>query len=141
MPPLPESWNPSYETGLHFIDQEHAALLTRLNTLIELLSQNAAVAAWLPALDALIDTVTDHFTHEEQIMDNVGFPGFHAHRQQHQYLLQDLAEFRAKVTAEGSVKDTLATVRFLKFWVLKHMVQEDTKIGQYVHRGLPQAGQ
>lgn len=137
MPHEPVQWNPSFETGLQFIDQEHEGLLTRLNALIELLAKDAPVAAWLPLLDQLIKAVSEHFAHEEQIMDNIGYPGYHAHRQQHQHLLQEVAEFRAQTMTEGATKETLATVRFLKFWVLKHMVQEDTKIGQYVRRGLP----
>lgn len=137
MPYEPVQWNPSFETGLQFIDQEHAGLLTQLNALIELLARDAPLPEWLPLLDQLISAVGEHFAHEEQIMDNIGYPGYHAHRAQHQHLLQEVAEFRAQTMTAGVAKETLATVRFLKFWVLKHMVQEDIKIGQYVRRGLP----
>lgn len=135
MPYEPVQWNPSFDTGLQFIDQEHAGLLTQLNTLIELLTKDAPAANWLPALDRLIHAVTEHFTHEEQIMDNIGYPGYQPHRQQHQHLLQEVADFRTHVSAQAC-KETLDTVRFVKFWVLKHMVQEDSKIKQHIHRGL-----
>lgn len=139
MPYEPVQWNPSFETGLQYIDQEHEGLLAQLNALIDLLSDHAPIATWLPELDRLIDAVTEHFAHEEQIMDNIGYPGYLAHRQQHQHLLQEVAEFRARTAAEGrpAADDTLETARFLKFWVLKHMVQEDAKIGHYIHQGLP----
>jgi len=139
MPNEPVQWNPSYETGLQFIDQEHAGLVTQLNALIDRLAADAPIADWLPQLDQLIQAVSDHFAHEEQVMDNIGYPGYHAHRQQHLHLLQEVAEFRAQLTAAGTSADALATLRFVKFWVLKHMVQEDSKIGQHVHRGLPKA--
>ncbi len=133
----PVQWNPSFEIGLQLVDREHEGLLVRLNTLIELLSAGAAPSDWLPELDRLIGEVTDHFAHEEQIMDNIAYPGYLAHRQQHQHLLQEVAQFRDKLASESAAEDTLSTVRFLKFWVLKHMVQEDSKIGQHIRRGLP----
>jgi hemerythrin-like metal-binding protein len=133
----PVQWNPSFEIGLQVVDKEHEGLLVRLNALIELLAANAPPADWLPELDRLITEVADHFAHEEQIMDNIAYPGYMAHRQQHQYLLQEVAQFRDKIAAESALEDTLSTVRFLKFWVLKHMVQEDSKIGQHIKRGLP----
>lgn len=133
----PVQWNPSFETGLLLIDEEHRGLLERLNTLIALLANQAAAADWLPELDRLITEVDTHFRHEEQMMENIGYPGYPAHRQQHQHLLQEVAQFRAQVTAQNAAEDTLATVRFLKFWVLKHMVQEDAKIKQHLYRGLP----
>lgn len=133
----PVQWNPSFEIGLQVVDKEHEGLLVRLNALIELLTANAPPAEWLPELDRLIGEVADHFAHEEQIMDNIAYPGYMAHRQQHQHLLQEVAQFRDKIAAENTMEDTLSTVRFLKFWVLKHMVQEDSKIGQHIKRGLP----
>jgi hemerythrin len=133
----PVQWNPSFEIGLQVIDKEHEGLLVRLNALIELLTAKAPPADWLPELDRLITEVADHFAHEEQIMDNIAYPGYMAHRQQHQHLLQEVAQFRDKIAAENTMEDTLSTVRFLKFWVLKHMVQEDSKIGQHIKRGLP----
>ncbi|PKM44339.1 MAG: hypothetical protein CVV05_11355 [Gammaproteobacteria bacterium HGW-Gammaproteobacteria-1] len=133
----PVQWNPSFEIGLQVIDKEHEGLLVRLNALIELLAADAPPADWLPELDRLITEVADHFAHEEQIMDNIAYPGYMAHRQQHQHLLQEVAQFRDKIAAENTMEDTLSTVRFLKFWVLKHMVQEDSKIGQHIKRGLP----
>lgn len=138
MTPEPVQWNPSFETGLQFIDQEHAALLEQLNALIDLLVHEAPTSEWLPELDRLIVAVGEHFAHEERIMDNIGYPGFNTHRQQHQYLLQEVADFRNNI-AVAAPEDTLATVRFLKFWVLKHMVQEDSKIGQHIHRGLKES--
>lgn len=135
----PVQWNPSFETGIQFIDHEHAGLLEHLNTLIDLLVREVPIADWLPVLDRLITAVTEHFAHEEQIMDNIGYPGYQAHRRQHQHLLQEVAEFRAGVSAGGAAQESLASVRFLKFWVLKHMVQEDAKIGRHVHRGLSAA--
>lgn len=129
-------WSPTFETELQLIDREHQDLVRRLNGLIEQLTAGAPVAAWLPELDALIQHVADHFTHEERVMINISYSDYIPHRNQHQQLLEEVAQFRQELNPDEPVKDTLATIRFLKFWVLKHVVQEDLKIKRFVYSGV-----
>jgi len=129
-------WHAGLETELQMIDREHQDLVGLLNRLIEMLTAGADESKWLPILDELIQHVVDHFAHEEQVMENVGYAGYLEHRSHHQQLLREVAQFRDDLAQKGGAKDTLATIRFLKFWVLKHVVQEDLKIKQHVYRGL-----
>ncbi len=129
-------WHAGLETELQMIDREHQDLVELLNRLIDLLTGGASHEQWLPLLDELVQHVADHFAHEEKVMENVGYPGTLEHRTHHRQLLQEVGQFRDQLTADGEIRDTLATVRFLKFWVLKHVVQEDMKIKQHVYRGL-----
>lgn len=135
MSPEKIEWHSGLEVELQLIDREHRELVERLNQLIELLTGGAPRERWLEALDGLINHVVEHFTHEERVMENVRFPGYAEHRLHHQQLVQEVTEFRSGLNSAGD-DDTLATIRFLKFWVIKHVVQEDLKIKSHVYQGL-----
>ncbi len=129
-------WSPTFDTELRLVDGEHQALVIRLNGLIEQLTAGAPTAQWLPALDGLIQHVADHFAHEERVMENISYSDYIPHRDIHRQLLKEVAQFRQELNPDEPIKDTLATIRFLKFWVLRHVVQEDMKIKKFVYSGV-----
>lgn len=129
-------WSPTFDTELRLIDCEHQDLVVRLNGLIEQLTGGAPTAEWLPALDALIQHVADHFTHEERVMENISYSEYIPHRDIHRQLLEEVAQFRKEFNPDEPAKDTLAAIRFLKFWVLRHVVQEDMKLKKFVYSGV-----
>ncbi len=128
-------WSPTFDTGLQLIDHEHQELVLRLNDLIDKLTSDAPTAAWLPELDELIQHVTEHFSNEERVMENISYSEYISHRNLHRQLLEEVAQFRRELIPDEPVKDTLATIRFLKFWVLRHVMQEDMKIKKFVYGG------
>lgn len=129
-------WNPAYDTELRFVDDEHQALVQQLNGLLGTLTAGAAAALWLPSLDALIGHVADHFAHEERVMENIGYAEYIPHRNIHRQLLDEVAHFRQALNPDKPVKDTLAAIHFLKFWLLRHVVQEDSKLKRFVYGGV-----
>lgn len=129
-------WSPTFDTELRLIDREHQELVLRLNDLIDKLTADAPIVAWLPELDALIQHVTVHFDNEERVMENISYSEYIPHRNLHRQLLEEVAQFRQELIPDEPVKDTLATIRFLKFWVLRHVVQEDMKIKKFIYRGV-----
>ena len=81
-------WKAAYASGNPAIDQEHEALFQLTNTLLDqvaLLHQQPA--AFEAAFDVLMAHVTQHFAHEEAILQAHSFSDLAAHAQQHQALV------------------------------------------------------
>ncbi len=135
----PITWTPSLETALQLVDQEHQTMVHQLNEMIALLQAGAPSTQWLPILDSMVTNVHAHFEHEEAVMENIGFPGLVAHQRQHQQLLQEIAVFRRDLDEASKANDTLTAIHFLKYWVLRHIVQEDIKLRRHVYKGVDDA--
>lgn len=119
-----------YLLGVRVIDAEHRQLVGFLNELI-----TAGPGADLPRLvEGLAEYVRVHFTVEEELMVAHGYPGYAAHKTQHD-------EFTARV---GSLRDSLneagadlgPTIRlFLARWLVNHIDRTDRDLATYLTSG------
>lgn len=90
-------WQEGLESGEPTIDAEHRELLRLGNVLIEAaLASTAPEAATLPALDALLDQVRQHFADEEAILAEHGYLQLAGHKRNHASLLRRAGVLRER---------------------------------------------
>ncbi|MDO8959893.1 MAG: hemerythrin domain-containing protein [Rhodocyclaceae bacterium] len=121
---VPE-WKREYDTGVAEIDLQHhffLALITRLNTELATCT-DARYRERL--LDELAKYALFHFTSEENLMIKFGYPDFDRHHKLHLELIDELS-WRTQGKSHESFLDFLVT------WFLKHTVEEDRHIGEFV---------
>lgn len=129
------SWIDHAGTGVAVFDAEHR----KLNEMV--LDYYDAVLAGEPkaALDQLFERLcaltADHFTHEENYMRFVGYPDAPRHMKSHRNLLEALKKVP---DIAGHDKDdrsarALEVLRFLKRWLMGHIVAEDAKLGVFLN--------
>jgi hemerythrin len=124
-------WKEIYQTGIVTLDEEHQGLVELINQLCEAIREKRGKDVLGEVLTALLDYTEHHFQHEEELMRQYGFPGLEEHQQIHQLLRDTVQEINAKNVA-GSEKLAQELYKFLRGWLLGHIVEVDKKYGAYL---------
>jgi len=130
-PPSILEWSPGLETGNEFIDSQHRMLML-LGRKLELAYQQGVEHKVLVGLCLELKKFTDfHFLSEENVMREVGYPGFERHAKAHSHLLFELDVWIQKVN-RGTESPT-ALLRVVASWLLGHMSGDDKRLADYIH--------
>jgi len=117
----------NYGTNVEICDKQHQELFDRVNALNE-----AVIEGVRPdignRLDYLIDYVVEHFQSEEQLMEERGYPGLDAHRQEHENLVKTCADLQGRFHA-NEVEIEEGTMAFIKNWLDHHIPVIDRSYG------------
>ena len=121
-------WKAEYSVENRDLDAQHQKLMDLINELHEGMLQGKGALVLQPVLDRLISYTKNHFKAEEQYMQAAGFPHSLAHKQQHEKLTQEVAQFITDVRS-GKLTLSLQISQFLKQWLDRHILGSDQ---QYV---------
>ena len=122
-------WRKQLEIGDETIDVDHKYLICLINT-VELTMRTPDQRDLLPAtLEQLVEYTHAHFKREESIMLLNSYPRYIQHKQQHQLLIQELADIQQKIQAKGegefSNEEIAALAKLFRHWLLDHLAKED----------------
>jgi len=124
-------WDKKYEVGHKKIDFEHQIFLDLLKSLGQLLEDDSDKDKTERVLAEIRKYADFHFLSEENIMIDIGFKGFHEHKELHATLLKDLDRLIASYK-EG--KETVSyLIGFLFLWFANHTTGVDIKISEYIN--------
>ncbi|MBF0324430.1 MAG: hemerythrin family protein [Alphaproteobacteria bacterium] len=128
------SWKEALSVDVVSIDRQHHALINFAEALFAAINAGLTKDALLDGLDQLIEQVSDHFAHEERVMRNIHIPAVHVHERLHQSLLDEVREFREELALGQNERSPVDIERFLNVWLYRHIVEEDKKILDHLHR-------
>ncbi len=115
-------WSPDLDTGIAEIDTQHRTLADLINSLND--ARHGADSSQIgDVLNALADYTINHFSFEEQLMEEAGYPHLRAHQRIHQLFINRITEYRERFDNGENVTDDLLTL--LKGWLASHIQQED----------------
>jgi hemerythrin len=137
-------WRDEWTLEVGFMDEDHRLLAGRLNGLARQFGcredREASAAgratfrrtALREALDELGHATHDHFQREEEVMRTLAYPGFMAHKAEHDLLL---AEYKVLVreiddSARGCLD--LETLESLKQWLMGHVLDMDRDLAAFL---------
>jgi hemerythrin len=127
------TWEDRYSVGIQLIDDQHKHLIELTNGLYKacLTGTEAARAHFREAIRGTVDYVKFHFTAEEQLLEQINYPGIAAHKREHEtFVKKVLAD--AKDFEEGKKFVPNIFVRFLRDWILAHIAVEDRRYADYI---------
>lgn len=133
-------WKEHYRVGSDLIDTQHQELFKRVSAFIQVVQSNEP---WEERLERVQDTlvfmqhyVIIHFADEEQLQQEIGYPGFEKHRQIHEDFKAEIQQFAKTVEREGfdeeKVQEFSAKVMT---WLIMHVGREDQRIGEFLRSG------
>jgi hemerythrin len=124
-------WNDDYSLRIGAIDEQHKRLVGLLNALHEGMVAGHGNEKIGPLLDGLIDYTARHFAYEEQLFAEHGYPEAAAHTAEHRRLVDQVLEFKSRYEA-GSAQLTMQLMKFLKDWLIKHILGSDKAYGAHL---------
>ncbi len=121
-------WKDFYTVGEPTLDAQHKQILGVINQLYEAKQQGKDREALAPILDTLVRYTLVHFAHEEQLMQEYGYPHVAEHAALHEELRERTLDWREHVhLATGH-----EVLQFLKEWWLDHIQGADKKYASYL---------
>jgi hemerythrin len=129
-------WRTDYAVGVGQIDVEHKQLFVLAERLHRAMLEGTGKAILLDLLARLVDYTWYHFAHEEQLMEQIQYPGYRQHQQEHEELRARVLEKNDRAVA-GEVTMTIGVAQFLMEWVKNHIIASDRRIGSYMITGGP----
>lgn len=127
------SWRNEYRIGVERIDEEHRYLFDLINAFHDTHVGGPDRSALGQILNRLVHYAEQHFRHEEAIMKAEAYPAYVEHCALHEDLYLTIFRLSEKLAA-GSLRDDMETVRFIRSWLVTHIVQHDLQFSDYLAR-------
>lgn len=120
------------ETGNALIDKEHRELLKAVNDLLDACGKGEGRSSVQKTGAFLSNYVKTHFTHEEQLQQKNGYPGYTAHKAFHEKYKKDLNDVVSKIPPSGAEMKDLAALNNQIGVLVTHIRFEDKKLGKFL---------
>jgi hemerythrin len=115
------------------MDEEHRRILAIINQMIEHPEALEGSESVSDILVQLTKYASEHFDHEERMLEEHGFPDLAAQRKEHHDFRRKIASYCLNVMNErdrqGNAPEDL--LRFLKRWWNDHILSSDMKYRPY----------
>ena len=130
------TWNHACSIGVKAMDDQHGVLMDTLNEVRLALVHGRARDEVSELLNRLIEFTRMHFSSEERLLEQHGYPGASAHRDEHQRLLRQVEEAALRTQQNDDVH-MQSLLLFLREWYLKHVEELDHQYGAWLNeRGI-----
>jgi len=117
------TWDEGFRLGIRKIDVEHATFLNILNSLEDAVSQGRGKTEVGKTIDDLMQYAYNHFSGEEQMMRDYGYPDYERHKKIHEAATGKLLEI-AELHQAG-FSDASQMISALTEWLIKHIQGTD----------------
>ena len=121
-------WDKSFSVGTTALDADHRRLIEILNRIYDAWQTDPSKIELDQLFDELLDYTDGHFNREESKLAARDYPLLAAHHAQHERLRETVLAFRTRHLA-GNTPDALTEdmAKFLKSWLMDHILGEDMK--------------
>lgn len=124
-------WKDEYSVGIDSIDQQHKKLLSLINQLQTAVDYSTGEEFEREALDALVDYTKTHFTYEEGLMKQNGYPDFEPHKAQHEKMIKEVEDVLDEYEEDHDQAMEHGS-RFLKNWLVNHINGTDKEYSEFL---------
>ncbi|MGA2596694.1 MAG: bacteriohemerythrin [Bryobacteraceae bacterium] len=125
-------WKPEYSIGCPPIDLQHKQIFRMAAELHEAMVSNAGSEVTKPMLEKVADYTRFHFSSEERMMLETGYPGYEEHHASHEKQIEKFAAFQDKAKTNGPM--VMEAIRFLRDWPEPHIQRADMPVGLHWKR-------
>ena len=124
-------WKDEYSVGLESIDKQHKKLLNLINQLQTAVDFSTGEEFEREALDALVDYTKTHFSYEEGLMKDKGYPDYEPHKAQHEKMIKHVEDVLSEYEKDQDTAMSNATA-FLKDWLITHINGTDKQYSEFL---------
>lgn len=128
-------WHESLSIGVAAIDAQHKELVSRFDQLLDACEKNLGADELRRLLSFLDEYVIKHFHDEEELQLNNKYPGYEAHRKEHESFIVRINDLKSNICREGvTTHHIIETNNLLVKWLLNHISTSDTDIGRFLKK-------
>jgi len=126
-------WSEDFVIGVPEIDNQHKALVEKLNNLVDTYNDNPEKIR--DALDFLIDYALLHFETEESFMEQYNYPGLEEQIEEHRKFTKTVNKFVDDFLMMGATPEIAKRIEEeLIEWIKHHILNVDKKIGEFIKK-------
>jgi hemerythrin len=129
-------WKDEYSVGVEKIDRQHRHLFEIINKLIDRSGSSSDSKLVSETLTEMLNYAKEHFTTEEELMQEYGYPEIESHKEQHIYFFKATAELSINALNKQSMVSR-EIVEFLKLWLTLHILKCDMKYKEFFKVKIP----
>ena len=126
------TWNHACSVGVRAFDDQHGILMDTMNELRLALVHGSEREHVNALLNRLMDFTQMHFSSEEQLMEQTGFPGLGRHRDEHHRLFR-LFQESARRVQQGEDVPMRPLLGALRDGYLSHIEGPDQEYGPWLN--------
>lgn len=126
-------WTHDLNIGIDVIDSQHQRIVDYINALYDA-NQTQDREQVGVVIEQLIEYTLSHFTFEEELMEEAGYPFSRAHKRVHELFARRVTEFQQRFSLGDEVADQLITL--LKTWLINHIRRDDADYANLVKENL-----
>ncbi len=124
-------WSPSFSVGIAKLDEQHKKIIAMINLLRSKPEVDVRSETVSELLTRLTNYASGHFTTEEQLLVEYGYPELATHKEAHKaYRMKVVALCQDTMDRNASVPEEL--LRFLGDWWVNHILGADMKYSSFL---------
>lgn len=137
---VPFLWTEALRMGHDTIDRQHQSLYEAFRGMSQLLEMpDVNIKYWFGmVMRKTEEYALTHFTDEEQLMADLNYPDFHAHKVLHMEIVETLKKHQAIIkqleTEAEKIVEARSLLQFLNEWLDSHILVDDKKLVAFVSR-------
>ena len=124
-------WSSTYSVGISSFDRHHKHLIGLINKLYDAMRAGKASQELDSLMIGLIDYTQFHFTSEEKLLSQYGYPNYPKHLAEHEAFKAKVIDFQGKLR-QGQIGISVQVAEFLKDWLVNHIQVEDKKYSPFL---------
>jgi hemerythrin-like metal-binding protein len=132
-------WQEIYSVGVDQIDRQHQKLFEIGNRFHDAFAQREARPALAAIFNELVEYTVYHFTDEERLMQEWGYPDFARHKANHEKLVGLVLGYKRQLES-GAPDVEPHAMNFIKTWLNGHVLGMDRNYCGYANRQPSGAG-
>ncbi len=131
-------WTEDLSVGNKTIDGQHKELFVKINDLVLAINNSVCKYKIGDVIKFLDDDIVFHFGEEEKMMQKSSYPGYKAHKAQHEDFKRNFSALKhdlAKLDGgkkPGSYDLSVRTNQIVVDWILEHIAMVDKKLGEFL---------
>ena len=139
----PFAFTEKYMTEIPFVDEEHRQLFDIIRQANQL-TQDQQMQNNIDKYDEIIDIMQKlreytekHFRHEEEYMEEIGYPGLAVQQKAHRAFINKMAnvDYNELEFMDDQQEFLLDLIGYLIYWLSSHIMNLDKEIGKWAKAG------
>jgi len=125
-------WKKDYETNNQLVDGQHKEIFRLVQQVLDIDAFSGRQEKIETALNFLADYVVRHFSSEEELMKESGYPDMEKHVEEHKTLITEVGKFMEVYSEKGGIISVSNSMNNLVIsWLDTHIKGSDKEMATY----------